>query len=152
MLKFKWDDSGAKDSEGNSEFFYGVKEGIIWTRIAITKAKTVNFGLPTSKKNKYDQMHKVRLQIPKEYYEADGILRTKFEAVVNDELGGIDDLRIIAYGKSCNTPPMDYLAGDIGMSFDSGCNLQVVYEDFQSSVAGDLHAWGTIEQMGENVS
>lgn len=130
-----------KDTNGNpEEYFYGAKDGILWNRRAISHTNQ-NFGLNTTGLSG-DQMHKVLVQIPKTYFE-DGKLHFKFEALINDaekELAGVDDLRIIAYGLSCG--------GEQAIQYNSGCSVQIFYEDFQDK---DVYEWGTIEKMQQNV-
>lgn len=88
--------------EGNpDEFYHGMKRGISWQRRSVTNTGDFGFG------GGNDQMHKVIVKIPPEYY-TNGKLRIGMKVVmrgkISDESAGIDDFRLVAYGKSCDIP------------------------------------------------
>lgn len=125
-----------EDIQNNpDELFEGFNQGIAWSRRAVTD-RFQNFGLKESKGN--DQLHKVTVNIPPVYYK-DGTLKLEWEVDVTaktDELMGIDDIRITAYGESCDIP------GDPPLLQRDSCGEQVLFEDFENTAT---HHWGTME-------
>jgi hypothetical protein len=81
------------------DFYHDVEDGITWTRQSITDSG--DFGLG----NTNDQMHKMMLKIPEQYFDENSILKFQLDVTMTEqksqESAGIDDFRLVAYGKSC---------------------------------------------------
>lgn len=95
LLGFDFD----QDKGNLLEYHEGHVHGIAWNRLALTNQTDMGFGYTG------DQAHKVTINVPPEYYEETGEIKLSFLLTMshwkNDEAGGLDDFRIVAYGVSC---------------------------------------------------
>jgi von Willebrand factor type D domain len=89
------------DDDQLDAYHQGVTERISWTRRSISRSGDFGMG------NKEDQMHKVEIRVPSEFYK-DGWLDFKLEVKMSwdkaGESAGVDDFRLTAYGTSCVIP------------------------------------------------
>jgi len=94
LLGFDFD----MNEENLLEYHEGHTKGLAWNRVALSGQTDMGFGFEG------DQIHKVTVSVPPDYYK-DGTLKLSFLLTMShfkdNEAGGVDDFKLVAYGVSC---------------------------------------------------